>query len=159
MKWENAFQHGLSSLYGVLEKEKFATPSVIESYEPDRTKVTVEFEIDDSDMGAKKGASGHVNKGSVQEDSVSDHVMSISGDVNYDFEVLMGAYRSDFRENARKVFLCFCRDSRSRYFKRCKKTGIFGEKCLARYTCDERGRSSCSRRRRQGRQVDSKEVI
>ena len=107
MKWENAFQHGLSSLYGILEKEKFATPSVIESYEPDRTKVTVEFEIDDSDMGAKKGASGHVNKGSVQEDSVSDHVMSISGDVNYDFEVLMGAYRSDFREKARKVFYAF----------------------------------------------------
>ena len=42
---------GLSSLYGVWEKEKFAEPSIIESYEPDRTKVLVEFEADDSEWG------------------------------------------------------------------------------------------------------------
>ena len=45
---------GLSSLYGVWEKEKFAKPSIIESYEPDRTKVIVEFEADESEVGVKK---------------------------------------------------------------------------------------------------------
>lgn len=30
---------GLSSLYGTWEKEHFAAPSIVESYEPDRTKV------------------------------------------------------------------------------------------------------------------------
>lgn len=45
---------GLSSLYGVWEKEKFAEPSIIESYEPDRTKVVVEFEADESELGVKK---------------------------------------------------------------------------------------------------------
>ena len=45
---------GLSSLYGVWEKEKFAEPSIIESYEPDRTKVIVEFEADESELGVKK---------------------------------------------------------------------------------------------------------
>ena len=44
---------GLSSLYGVWEKEKFAEPSIIESYEPDRTKVIVEFEADESEVGVK----------------------------------------------------------------------------------------------------------
>ncbi len=43
---------GLSSLYGVWEKERFAEPSIVESYEPDRTKVMVEFEADDSELGA-----------------------------------------------------------------------------------------------------------
>ena len=45
---------GLSSLYGVWAKEKFAEPSIIESYEPDRTKVIVEFEADESEVGVKK---------------------------------------------------------------------------------------------------------
>ena len=45
---------GLSSLHGVWEKEKFAEPSIIESYEPDRTKVIVEFEADESEVGVKK---------------------------------------------------------------------------------------------------------
>lgn len=45
---------GLSSLYGVWEKEKFAEPSIIETYEPDRTKVIVEFEADESELGVKK---------------------------------------------------------------------------------------------------------
>ena len=44
---------GLSSLYGVWEKERVAEPSIVESYEPDRTKVMVEFEADDSELGAK----------------------------------------------------------------------------------------------------------
>ena len=140
---------GLSSLYGVWEREKFAEPSIIESYEPDRTKVIVEFEADESELGVKtpevkektsevrekKATSEDVNaevtmkkaisegvnrisddvkKGSVQENSTSVQVNSasaqvnpISDVVNRDFEVLMGAYRSDFRENARKVLYAF----------------------------------------------------
>ena len=37
---------GLSSLYGVWEREKYADPTISRSYEPDRTKVAVEFESD-----------------------------------------------------------------------------------------------------------------
>jgi len=122
---------GLSSLYGVWEKEKFAEPSIVESYEPDRTKVMVEFDPDDSELGVmigkasevdekkavsegenaevkeKNGVSDDVKAESVHEKSISDHVKSVSDDVNSDFEVLMGAYRSDFRENARKVLYAF----------------------------------------------------
>ena len=46
---------GLSSLYGTWEKEHFAAPSIVESYEPDRTKVLVEFEADDSELGEMIG--------------------------------------------------------------------------------------------------------
>ena len=46
---------GLSSLYGTWEKEHFAAPSIVESYEPDRTKVMVEFEADDSELGEMIG--------------------------------------------------------------------------------------------------------
>ena len=42
---------GLSSLYGTWEKEHFAAPSIVESYEPDRTK----FESDDSELGEMIG--------------------------------------------------------------------------------------------------------
>ena len=35
---------GLSSLYGVWETQKYADPSIVQEYEPDRTKVVVEFE-------------------------------------------------------------------------------------------------------------------
>ena len=79
---------GLSSLYGVWEKEKFAAPSIVESYEPDRTKVMVEFEADESELGVKNPEVG---------------VETSELGVNPDFEVLMGAYRNDFRANARKV--------------------------------------------------------
>lgn len=143
---------GLSSLYGVWKKEKFAEPSIVESYEPDRTEVLVEFESDDSELGEmigkapevigkpseegvigpelgekpsevgvkkavsegenaevkeKTGVSDDVKTGSVHEKQISGHVKSVSDDVNHDFEVLMGAYRSDFRENARKVLYAF----------------------------------------------------
>ena len=143
---------GLSSLYGTWEKEHFAAPSIVESYEPDRTKVMVEFESDDSELGEMIGkvpevigkpsevgekkavsegenaevkektgvsddvkaasddvktASDDVKTGSVHEKQISGHVKSVSDDVNHDFEVLMGAYRSDFRENARKVLYAF----------------------------------------------------
>ena len=79
---------GLSSLYGVWEKEKFAEPSIVESYEPDRTKVMVEFEADDSELGVKKPEVG------AKKTEVGVHP---------DFDVLMGAYRNDFRTNARRV--------------------------------------------------------
>lgn len=147
-------------------KEHFAAPSIVESYEPDRTKVMVEFESDDSELGEMigkvpevigkpsevgviglelgektsevgekkavsegenaevkektgvsdevkaasdevKAASDDVKTGSVHEKQISGHVKSVSDDVNHDFEVLMGAYRSDFRENARKVLYAF----------------------------------------------------
>ena len=57
---------GLSSLYGVWEKEKFAEPSIIESYEPDRTKVVVEFEAEESKLGVKKQEVGE--KKAISED-------------------------------------------------------------------------------------------
>ena len=115
---------GLSSLYGTWEREHFAAPSIVESYEPDRTKVTVEFEADDSELGVmigkasevgvidsevgeKTGVSDDVKAGSVHEKPISDHEKSVSDDVNRDFEVLMGAYRSDFRDNARQVLYAF----------------------------------------------------
>ena len=112
---------GLSSLYGVWEKEKFAEPSIVESYEPDRTKVMVEFEADESELGVEiqklgvkkpevgveTGTSGDVKSGSVRANPASVDENRISDDVNRDFEVLMGAYRSDFRENARKVLYAF----------------------------------------------------
>jgi predicted HTH transcriptional regulator len=119
---------GLSSLYGTWEREHFAAPAIVESYEPDRTKVTVEFEADDSELGVKisevgvigpevgekpsevgekTGVSDDVKAGSVHEKPISDHEKSVSDDVNRDFEVLMGAYRSDFRDNARQVLYAF----------------------------------------------------
>ena len=52
---------GLSSLYGTWEKEHFAAPSIVESYEPDRTKVTVEFEPDDSEVGVKTSEVGVID--------------------------------------------------------------------------------------------------
>ncbi len=51
---------GLSSLYGTWEKEHFAAPSIVESYEPDRTKVLVEFESDDSELGEMIGKAPEV---------------------------------------------------------------------------------------------------
>ena len=51
---------GLSSLYGTWEKEHFAAPSIVESYEPDRTKVMVEFESDDSELGEMIGKASEV---------------------------------------------------------------------------------------------------
>ena len=98
---------GLSSLYGVWEKEKFAAPSIVESYDPDRTKVMFEFESDESELGVKTGVSGDVRAGSVRANPTSGDENPVSDDVNRDFEVLMGAYRSDFRENARKILYAF----------------------------------------------------
>lgn len=116
---------GLSSLYGVWEKEKFAEPSIIESYEPDRTKVLVEFESDDSELGVKTSKVGVIdsevgektaelgeknqevgekNSEVKEKTTLKEGGKSRSEGVNGDFEVLMGAYRNDFRDNARRVF-------------------------------------------------------
>lgn len=130
---------GLSSLYGTWEKEHFAAPSIVESYEPDRTKVLVEFEADDSELGVKtlkvgvidskvgvktaevgektaklgektaelgeKSQEVGVKNSEVKEKTtLKEGRKSRSEGVNGDFEVLMGAYRNDFRDNARRVF-------------------------------------------------------
>ena len=116
---------GLSSLYGVWEKEKFAAPSIVESYEPDRTKVMVEFEADDSELGVKTSKVGVIDSEvgektaelreknqevGVKNSEVKEKTTLKEGGksrcegVNGDFEVLMGAYRNDFRDNARRVF-------------------------------------------------------
>ena len=123
---------GLSSLYGVWEKEKFAEPSIVESYEPDRTKVLVEFESDDSELGVKTSKVGVIdsevgektaevgektaelgeknqevgvkNSEVKEKTTLKEGGKSRSEGVNGDFEVLMGAYRNDFRDNARRVF-------------------------------------------------------
>ena len=138
---------------GVWEKEKFAEPSIVESYEPDRTKVTVEYDPDESELGViapevgektpevgektgevignatevkektselkektseLKEKTAEVKEKTGVSDDVkigSGHVKPISDHVNRDFEVLMGAYRNDFRDNARKIFLAIAEDS------------------------------------------------
>ncbi len=122
---------GLSSLYGVWEKEKFAEPSIIESYEPDRTKVIVEFEADELELGVKKqevrvktsevrerkAISEDENAEVTMKKAVSEDVNRISDDEKQrsegekgEFDILMGAYRNDFRENARKVLAAFAED-------------------------------------------------
>ena len=74
-----------------------AAPAIVESYEPDRTKVMVEFEADDSELGVK-------NSEVKEKTTLKEGGKSRSEGVNGDFEVLMGAYRNDFRDNARRVF-------------------------------------------------------
>ena len=104
---------GLSSLYGVWEKERFAAPSIVESYEPDRTKVEVEFEADGSELGDKAAEVGAISDEMGVKGSGAGANPSALGiarpevGVNPDFEVLMGAYRNDFRDNARKVYSAF----------------------------------------------------
>ena len=101
---------GLSSLYGVWEKEKFAEPSIIESYEPDRTKVIVEFKADELELGVKKQKVREKNA-KVREKRLGSEGENLgSEDANSDFEVLMGAYRNDFRENARKILSAIAGD-------------------------------------------------
>ena len=100
---------GLSSLYGVWEKERFAEPSIVESYEPDRTKVMVEFEADASELGAKTPEVGvetaelGVENSEVGVKTSEVGVKKTEVGVHPDFDVMMGAYRNDFRTNARRV--------------------------------------------------------
>ena len=105
---------GLSSLYGVWEKEKFAEPSIVETYEPDRTMVTVEFEADEPEVIGKTseviGKAPEVIGKTPEVIGKTPEVKEesgISGYVNNDFEILMGAYRNDFRSKARMVFSAF----------------------------------------------------
>ena len=101
---------GLSSLYGTWEKEHFAEPSIFESYEPDRTKVIVEFEADESEVGVKK-QEVREKTSEVREKRLGSEGENLgSEDANSDFEVLMGAYRNDFRENARKILSAIADD-------------------------------------------------
>lgn len=93
---------GLSSLYGVWEREKFAEPSIVESYEPDRIKVMVEFETDESEMGVKTSKVG-VEDAEMGAKASKVGVKVSEVGVSPDFDILMGAYRNDFRANARKV--------------------------------------------------------
>lgn len=161
---------GLSSLYyGTWEKEHFATPSIVESYEPDRTKVMVEFEADDSELGEMIGKAPEVigkasevgviglelgektsevgvidsevgvkdlkvgiigpevkEKIAVSDDvkTESDHVRPVSDDVNRDFDVLMGAYRNDFRDNARRVYYAFAENPEIDFVQMAKRLNI-----------------------------------
>lgn len=92
---------GISSLYGVWKKEKFAQPSIAESYEPDRTKVTVEYESETAEVG--------VEKLEVKE-KTAEVKEKIEGEKS-EFDILMGAYRNDFRDNARRVYLALANDS------------------------------------------------
>ncbi|MBR4257808.1 MAG: putative DNA binding domain-containing protein [Kiritimatiellae bacterium] len=160
---------GLSSLYGTWEKEHFAAPSIVESYEPDRTKVTVEFEADDSELGEMIGKAPDVigkasevgvigpelgeknsevgvkdsevgvkdlkvgvigpevkEKIAVSDDvkTESDHVRPVSDDVNRDFDVLMGAYRNDFRDNARRVYYAFAENPEIDFVQMAKRLNI-----------------------------------
>lgn len=118
---------GLSSLYGVWEKERFAEPSIVESYEPDRTKVTVEFNPDETELAEVIGKTseviGKTSKVGVNTPEVkvkktevgveNPELMMKTPEVKVkktevmmktDFEILMGAYRDDFRNNARKIY-------------------------------------------------------
>ena len=160
---------GLSSLYGTWEKERFAAPSIVESYEPDRTKVMVEFEADDSELGEMIGKVPDVigkpsevgvigpelgekpsevgvidsevgvidsevgvidsevkEKIAVSDDvkTESDHVKPVSDDVNRDFDVLMGAYRNDFRDNARRVYYAFAENPEIDFVQMAKRLNI-----------------------------------
>ena len=121
---------GLSSLYGVWEKEKFTEPSIIESYEPDRTKVIVEFEADESELGVENAEVKMKSSKMKMKKAASEGVNGISEDgnsevrVDGDFEVLMGAYRNDFRENARKVLSAFLENPEIDIPSVAKKLGI-----------------------------------
>ena len=160
---------GLSSLYGTWEKEHFAAPSIVESYEPDRTKVLVEFESDDSELGEMIGKAPEVigkasevgviglelgektsevgvirpevgvkdlkvgvigpevkEKIAVSDDvkTESDNVRPVSDDVNRDFDVLMGAYRNDFRVNARRVYYAFAENPEIDFVQMAKRLNI-----------------------------------
>lgn len=101
----------------------FVRPSIVESYESDHTKVMVEFEIGASEVGEKMPEVGEKmtvvgekatevgEKTAQREDAevkmgntVSEGEKKRSENEKSDFDILMGAYRKDFRENARKVF-------------------------------------------------------
>ena len=74
----------------------------------------VEFEADDSEVGEKTVISDDENVEVTMKKAISDDVNRISDDEKQrsegekgEFDILMGAYRNDFRENARKVLVAF----------------------------------------------------
>ena len=54
----------------------------------------------------------------------SDHVRPVSDDVNRDFDVLMGAYRNDFRDNARRVYYAFAENPEIDFVQMAKRLNI-----------------------------------
>jgi predicted HTH transcriptional regulator len=74
---------------------------------PEVGVIRPEVGVKASEVREKTGVSDDVKAGSVQEKPISDHEKSVSDEVNRDFEVLTGAYRSDFRDNARQVLYAF----------------------------------------------------
>ena len=73
--------------------------------------MVVEFETDASELGVKKAKvkekKAELKEGCPQvkeKTPLNEGEKSESEGVNGDFEVLMGAYRNDFRDNARRVF-------------------------------------------------------
>ena len=97
---------GLSSLYGVWEHEKFVTPTLVESYEPDRLKVTVEYEFDVEEVKKK---TAEVKEKAPEVMMKTSEVKEKTAEVmkRMEFKVLMGAYRNDFQESARRVLSVF----------------------------------------------------
>ena len=130
---------GLSSLYGVWEKERFAEPSLVESFEPDRTKVTVEFDSDETELSEVIGTTEVIGNpsemiGKASEVGVKNQevgvktpevgVKTLEVGVKTDFDVLMGAYRNDFRENARKVLSAFAENPEMDFVRAAQTLGI-----------------------------------
>ena len=107
---------GLSSLYGVWEREKFVMPTLEESYEPDRLKVTVECEFDVEDvkkmrkevgvMAAEEGVIG----AEVREKNAEVREKAPEVKEKTDFDILMGAYRLDFQKSSHRIFDEICKD-------------------------------------------------
>lgn len=127
---------GISSLYGVWKQERFTQPSIAESYEPDRTKVTVEYESEAAEVGVEpsevkeKTSEVGVETPEVKEKTAevkektsevgvemtevkketSEVKEKIIGERS-DFDILMGAYRNDFKGKAHRVYLALANDS------------------------------------------------
>ena len=108
-------------------------------------KRDIEGLADDSELGVKASEVGVIGpevgvkasevgvigpevkeKNAVSDDvkAESDHVKPVSDDVNHDFEVLMGAYRNDFRDNARRVYYAFAENPEIDFVQMAKKLNI-----------------------------------
>ena len=102
---------GISSLYGAWKQEKFAQPSIAESYEPDRTKVTVEYESEAAEVGVETPeAKEKTAEVGVETSEVGVEIADANNVEAPEFDILMGAYRNDFRENARRVLAALAKN-------------------------------------------------
>jgi len=63
---------GISSLYGVWERQKYADPAIAQEYEPDRTKVVVKFESEASEVTEKVTENGSKVAEKVTENRFED---------------------------------------------------------------------------------------